>query len=112
MNLNEYQQEAIKTDSSANEDVVSAQFFSIILGFGGEAGEVMEKFKKIYWHKNGAWDETDKQSISKELGDMLWYVATLAHHVGYSLEEIGKQNLEKIQSRIERGVHKGFGDDR
>jgi len=50
--------------------------------------------------------------MSKELGDVLWYVAQLASELGLELDEIAAQNLEKLFSRQERGVLSGSGDDR
>lgn len=112
MTFEEYQKQALTTDHSDGADTTSTDFFAIILGLAGEAGEVSEKFKKIYWHKKGIWDNEDKEKIAKELGDILWYVSSLSNHVGISLEEIAKGNLNKLKSRVERGVHLGNGDDR
>ena len=50
--------------------------------------------------------------MSKELGDVLWYVAQLASELDLSLDDIAKQNLEKLFSRQARGVLSGSGDDR
>ena len=112
MDFNEYQKKALETDHSVKSDVVSAQFFAILLGFGGEVGEVLEKFKKIYWHKDGKWDDEDKKLITKELGDILWYVSSLSSHLGVPLDEIAKGNIEKLESRVKRGTHLGNGDER
>lgn len=112
MTFEEYQKQALTTDHSRGHDLVSAQFIAIALGLMSEAGEFGEKLKKIYWHKNGAWNEEDKTALAKELGDVLWYVSSLSNHVGIPLEEIAKINIEKLKSRVERGVHLGNGDDR
>ncbi|HYC34537.1 MAG TPA: nucleoside triphosphate pyrophosphohydrolase family protein, partial [Candidatus Paceibacterota bacterium] len=87
-------------------------FFAVALGLMSEAGEVGEKLKKVYWHKQGAWDEEDKKAIAKELGDVLWYISSLASHTGVPLSEIAKANIEKLKSREKRGALLGFGDNR
>ncbi len=112
MTFDEYQKQALITDHSMVADTTSPDFFAIVLGLAGEAGEVSEKFKKIYWHKKGKWDDEDKKMLAKELGDILWYVSSLSNHVGIPLEVIAKGNLEKLKSRVERGVHLGNGDNR
>lgn len=112
MDFNEYQKNALTSDHSVGSDTVSAQFFAILLGFAGETGEISEKFKKIYWHKNGKWSDDDKEALAKELGDVLWYISSLSSHIGVPLEEIAKRNIEKLKGRIERGTHLGNGDDR
>ncbi len=112
MTFDEYQKLALRTDHSKGLDINDPDFFAIVLGFAGECGEVSEKFKKIYWHKKGKWDNEDKKELAKELGDILWYTSSISNHLGISLEEIAKINIEKLKSRVERGVHLGNGDNR
>jgi NTP pyrophosphatase (non-canonical NTP hydrolase) len=112
MTFEEYQKQALTTDHSVGKNTNDPDFFAIVLGLAGEAGEVSEKFKKIYWHKKGVWDEEDKKMIAKELGDILWYLSSLSSHVGIPLDEIAKGNIEKLRSRVERGTHLGWGDNR
>ena len=83
-----------------------------ILGITGEAGEVADKLKKIYWWKHKVISEDDKEAISKELGDVLWYVAAVARYLRVPLSEVAKNNLEKLQSRVDREKLFGDGDDR
>ncbi|MDQ5950716.1 MAG: hypothetical protein QG585_658 [Patescibacteria group bacterium] len=112
MTFDEYQQKALLTDGTVGSSTISAKFISIVLGLSGEAGEIVEKFKKIYREKDGIWDNEDKKNIAKELGDLLWYISSVSNHTGISLEEIANINLEKLKSRSERGVLFGSGDNR
>ena len=114
MNFNEYQN-IIKqfdtfTDQSGN--LTNPSFIAKILGLSGEAGEVAEKFKKIYRDKNGQIDDDDKQAITKELGDVLWYLATISRYLDISFEEVATRNIDKLQSRKNRDQLHGSGDDR
>ncbi len=112
MTFDEYQKQALFTDGTVGSSPVSTKFVSIVLGLSGEAGEITEKFKKIYREKDGNWDDDDKKNIARELGDLLWYISSISNHTGISLEEIAKINLEKLKSRSERGVIFGSGDNR
>jgi NTP pyrophosphatase (non-canonical NTP hydrolase) len=78
----------------------------------GEAGEVQGKIKKIYRDKGGEWSAADRMEVAKELGDLLWYIAAVARDLNVSMGYIATQNLEKLQSRQERGVLGGSGDNR
>ena len=76
------------------------------LGLCGEAGEVAEKIKK---HMR---DGRSLVGVGLELGDVLWYISALADDLGVMLEEIAQANVDKLQSRKERGKIGGSGDNR
>lgn len=78
------------------------------LGMMGEAGEVAEKVKK--WLRGDR--ELDKAELVKEIGDVCWYIASLADDLGYTLQDVINANVDKLVSRKERGVVKGDGDNR
>ena len=84
------------------------------LGLGDEAGEVMGKVKK--WLRgddgNGKMNKERKNAIKEEMGDVLWYLASLSHDLGLNLEDVARVNLEKLGSRKLRGKLKGDGDKR
>ena len=82
------------------------------LGLAGEAGEVCEKIKKVMRDQNGHLTEGNAQELSKELGDVLWYVAAIATEINMSLSAIAEDNMAKLQDRLDRGVLKGSGDNR
>ena len=113
MKIDDYAQQAITTLSSdyAYGDA-NAQLMGMVLGLGGESGEVLEKFKKILRDQKGEITELDKQAIIKELGDILWYVTAVAPLLGSSLEEVAQRNNAKLASRQQRGQLRGSGDDR
>ena len=60
----------------------------------------------------GAVSPARREKMAKELGDVLWYVAQLATELELELEQIARQNLEKLLSRQRRGVLSGSGDER
>jgi NTP pyrophosphatase (non-canonical NTP hydrolase) len=82
------------------------------LGLAGEAGEVAEHAKKAIRDDAGMVTEERRAAMSKELGDVLWYVAQLASELGLELDQIARDNLEKLFSRQRRGVLSGSGDER
>ena len=82
------------------------------LGLAGEAGEFCNKVKKVQRDHGGVLTEEMRDSLAKELGDVLWYLAACAWEIRYSLVKIAIMNLKVLFSRKDRGVLKGDGDER
>jgi NTP pyrophosphatase (non-canonical NTP hydrolase) len=109
MEFSEYQSLSRRTATypRAGEDMTYPA-----LGLCGEAGEVAEKVKKTIRDDGGVLSDERRESLARELGDVLWYLAQLATEADLDLETIAEDNLEKLLSRQERGVLQGSGDDR
>ncbi|MBP5679703.1 MAG: nucleoside triphosphate pyrophosphohydrolase family protein [Bacteroidales bacterium] len=108
MTINEYQEGALRTAIYPE----SRRIIYPTLGLTGEAGEVADKVKKVIRDNNDEFTDERKQQIALELGDVMWYAATLAHDLGYSLDEICQMNLDKLASRMQRNQLHGSGDER
>lgn len=100
MTLNRYQESALRTARVNEADKCSPlDLARDALGVAGEAGEVADLVKKAIGHGH----EMDAGKVKKELGDVLWYVAVLAHRVGFTLEEVAAANVEKLRKRYPEG---------
>ena len=107
MDMNDYQAQA-RTTAIYPEDL---GLIYTALGLTGESGEVAEKVKKMI--RDGTeLNIVKKGEIALELGDVLWYIANLAHEIGVSLGTIAKTNIKKINNRAENDTIKGSGDQR
>ena len=82
------------------------------MGVCGEAGETVEKIKKVYRDSKGVFDNQAVLEIKKEIGDVLWYLNRLSEELGFTLESAAELNILKLQDRIEREKLKGEGDNR
>ena len=80
------------------------------LGLAGETGEICEKLKKAIRDEVGTISPERLALLAKELGDVLWYVATLATELGLDLDEIARGNLAKLAARKQAGRIHGSGD--
>jgi NTP pyrophosphatase (non-canonical NTP hydrolase) len=108
MQFDDYQVEAAST-------AIYPKQFSVMypaLGLAAEAGEVANKVKKIYRDKNGVLDDSTRFAIAAEIGDVLWYCACLCTDLQLNLSTTARGNLDKLNSRLARGVLGGSGDDR
>ena len=109
MDINEYQQ---KARSTAIYPDAGRNMIYPTLGLAGEAGEVAEKVKKVIRDKGGIFDNETRAAISKELGDVLWYVAQIASELDLDLSNVAQNNLDKLADRAQRGQLQGSGDNR
>ncbi|CAN5717476.1 nucleoside triphosphate pyrophosphohydrolase family protein [soil metagenome] len=107
MTFNDYQQKALETASDKQNEL-----FHRILGLVGETGEIAEKMKKIVRDHDSDFSRLDKADMTKELGDVLWYVATLADYLDIKLDDIAEVNVAKLAERKSRGTLAGSGDNR
>ena len=108
MTINEYQEGARRTAIYPS----SRAIIYPTLGLTGEAGEVADKVKKVIRDNNDEFTPERRHQIALELGDVMWYAASLAHDLGYTLDEICQMNLDKLASRMQRDRIHGEGDER
>ncbi len=109
MNFSEYQTQSRRT---AKYPPIGHAVVYPTLGLTNEAGEVAGKIKKIFRDKAGEISAADREALTGELGDVLWYLAQVCTELDISLEEVAAHNLEKLLSRLERGKIGGDGDNR
>ena len=111
MTFNNYQTNASRTAFYPRVFKNQGLYYTA-LGLAGEAGEVANKVKKVMRDNNGNLEEKAKAEIFDELGDVLWYCATIADELGVNLEDVAKLNISKLQDRMNRGKIQGSGDNR
>ena len=109
MNFTDYQTRSRKT---AKYPSIGHPVVYPTLGLTNEAGEVAGKIKKIFRDKSGIISAADREALKGELGDVLWYLAQVCTELEISLDEVAGHNLEKLLSRLERGMIGGDGDTR
>lgn len=121
LTLNEYQKRAMTTCMKSSEN-----FSYMFLNLVGEIGEFASKVAKHIRKENAYIDANNLitergsnclsndeiQDLKKEAGDVLWQLSGLCTVMGWSLEEVAQQNLDKLASRKERNVIDGSGDNR
>ena len=113
MDFDKYQKSIVKYDFfEATDNVASTGFTEKLLGLVGEAGETADKVKKIIRDKDGVLSDEDRDALVKELGDTLWYLATLARYLNVPLSEVAKTYVDKLESRYQRNKLHGEGDER
>ena len=113
MGFDEYQKKASKYDLfEVVSDFREVGFIEKVLVLTGEAGETADKIKKILRDKDGVISDEDRESIVKELGDVLWYIAAISRYLEVDLSEVAKGNIRKLEGRYQRNKIHGTGDER
>ena len=105
MLFSEYQKEAKKTI----QDYIKGKEANKIvpfLGLIGEAGSVITELKKSL--RDGRSYTKYNIKLKEELGDVLWYVSTIATENNLLLEEIAKDNLKKTKDRFDLEQSENF----
>ncbi len=108
MELSEYQRLSRSTAEYPRQEALTYP----ALGLAGEAGEFADHAKKVIRDDGGEVTPQRREAMAKELGDVLWYVAQLASELGLELDQVARDNLDKLLSRQRRGVLSGSGDER
>lgn len=94
LTLDGYQQLAAQTDT----EVESSSPLIPLLGLIGEVGELGSEFKRQERPDGVSYKGFD-EAVATELGDVLWYVATLARRTGLKLSDVARMNLDKTTGR-------------
>lgn len=128
------------TSKGPNNNLTLKDLFIMSTGLAGEAGELLEAEDQFLMEmityfvavvdeqglglaksvgktsetlKKSVRDDTiDKTKLSKELGDVFYYLCMICHMHNIKPSEVLTLNMGKIESRHERGVIHGNGDDR
>ena len=97
MTINEYQKLAMTT---LNPDLDQKDvLINGVMGLCGESGEFIDIVKK--WLAQG--HELDREKLTKELGDVAWYLAETATALDLNLEDIFQANIDKLKKRYPEG---------
>ena len=96
MNLREYQQLCKKTAKPFDDKTQAMSDWG--LGVSGEAGDLAGCIKKTFYHNN---DQT--AGIRENVGDVMWYLSMICNTMGWELDDITSENIEKLSKRYKQG---------
>ncbi len=103
MHFSDYQEAAVRTNQF--RDKGQEELLAMLLGIAGETGGLLAAYKKRL--RDGDAHQKIEEQVAEELGDILWYVASISKCFGLPLEEVASRNLRKTSERWERDA----GDD-
>src|SRR5680860_750711 len=106
MEFRQYQESAKQTIQSYGKNKEMDEIIPF-LGIIGETGSVISELKKLLRDGRGGYNNFENQ-LKEELGDVLWYISTIASQNGLTLEDIASHNLEKINDRFSDDENSNF----
>ena len=118
MELKEYQERAMTTCMPSSENF-SYMFLNLVGEVGEFASKVAKHIRKGNAYISGSSDlyfndfpelSEQERELMKEAGDILWQLSGICTVMGWSLEEVAKQNLDKLAARKAVGTIDGNGD--
>jgi NTP pyrophosphatase (non-canonical NTP hydrolase) len=98
ISLREYQSLCQKTAKGFDDKKTALSNWG--LGVAGEAGDLAGCIKKTLFHGN---DQT--LGIRENIGDTMWYLAMICNTMDWNLEDILKENIEKLKARYPQGFN-------
>lgn len=117
MELNKYQELAMTTCMPSSNN-----FSYMMLNLVGEVGEFASKVAKAIRKGNARVDKNNLEltefptcieqadELKKEAGDIFWQFSGVCTVMGWSLEDVAQQNLDKLSARKSAGTIDGNGD--
>ncbi|MFC6296088.1 nucleoside triphosphate pyrophosphohydrolase family protein [Lactiplantibacillus daoliensis] len=90
MEFNDYQSLANRT-LYGNEQVLT----NLSLGLASETGQVVDLVKKYTFHG----ESLNKDQLTKQMGDVLWYLSQVAEWADIPFDEVAKQNIAKLNQK-------------
>ena len=98
MNFDEYQEATRRTDNSRLPFNQHAAM--LIMGISGEAGEIVDLWKKHLFHGH---EKPDLEKIMEETSDLLWYISRLLDLCEIKMDDAAKFNINKLLQRYPSG---------
>lgn len=77
---------------------------NVLLGIGGEAGEILDNHKKQWFHSH---KDERLAELELEVGDLLYYLIKLMDIYHFSLDEVLEKNYRKLRARYPEQFRRG-----
>jgi NTP pyrophosphatase (non-canonical NTP hydrolase) len=86
--------ERAKQMATTTEDLLHSA-----IGISGEGGEILDAVKKEWVYNK----PIDTENLEEELGDVLFYVQMFCNILETNMEQLIRQNMEKLRKRYPDG---------
>lgn len=95
MDIDDYQVSAAETIQFDKDNTNAISIY--LLGLSGEVGELSTEYKKKI--RDGESYQSFREKVIEEMGDIIWYLSSIATYEDIELSEILKKNTLKTKER-------------
>jgi NTP pyrophosphatase (non-canonical NTP hydrolase) len=88
-----------------HDEIEWSQLITCSMGMQAESGEFSEIIKKIVFQGKD-YDEDVRFHLKRELGDVLWYWVQGCLALGFTPQDVMKENISKLEKRYPNGFEK------
>ena len=85
------------------EEMQVARLLTAVVGMMAESGEFAEVVKKKVFQADTEFTNEEIFHMKRELGDVLWYWVQGCMALGFTPEEVMKENIKKLEARYPNG---------
>jgi NTP pyrophosphatase (non-canonical NTP hydrolase) len=85
------------------EEMQVARLLTAVVGMMAESGEFAEVVKKKVFQADTEFTSEEIFHMKRELGDVLWYWCQGCMALGFTPEEVMKENIKKLEARYPNG---------
>ena len=85
------------------EEMQVARLLTAVVGMMAESGEFAEVVKKKVFQADTEFTSEEIFHMKRELGDVLWYWVQGCTALGFTPEEVMKENIKKLEARYPNG---------
>jgi NTP pyrophosphatase (non-canonical NTP hydrolase) len=85
------------------EEMQVARLLTAVVGMMAESGEFAEVVKKKVFQADTEFTSEEIFHMKRELGDVLWYWVQGCMALGFTPEEVMKENIKKLEARYPNG---------
>jgi NTP pyrophosphatase (non-canonical NTP hydrolase) len=101
ISLDEYQARCRYADQLSRDSEALKQ---LLFGFFGEVGGLLSAVKRS--HREKPISTSRQQNAEEEIGDALWYLATVVRRKGIQFSQVGEEAVNQLQKRLGVGQSK------
>jgi len=78
-----------------------------LLGLAGELGDINSTFKKLFLQRDS---RTFRKDLREDIGDILWYLTSLAIHYKIPLQDVARESAHKAERLYSHGEVNQFDE--